>query len=167
MFGIIRIEFGYHFAIVLIISNWLSCPWVSLSHPEVPARFQSRSRLHFKMTLGALGAPFGKPVWSLWPPQGPKNRKKRRTRGCLFASSISNRVFFTFQVPWTPKNKDSVWDGYTKPHFRPRPKKTRFYTDFVIVLRTIWTMLETFGSPLGLKGTRFSFFSASIFLSVF
>ena len=34
--------------------------------------------------------------------------KKRRIARCLFAGSIFHRIFFTFRVPWIPKNNDSV-----------------------------------------------------------
>ena len=133
-----------------------------------------RKREETNSIFNRFGVPSGDPRGALWgtfsvlvaTPRA-QEPKKRRIARCLFAGSIFDRIFFTFRVPWIPKNKDSVLEGYTKPHFRPKPKKTRFYTDFVIVLRTIWTMLGTFGSPLGLESACFSFFAASIFLSFF
>ena len=111
-----------------------------------------------------FGVPSGYPRGALWgtfsvlvaTPRA-QEPKKRRIARCLFAGSIFDRIFFTFRVPWIPKNSDSVCERYTKPHFRPRPKKNTIFTDFVIVLQTICTMLETFGSPLGLEGACFSF----------
>ena len=138
-------------------------PWWPLGHPGVPRRFRSRFWLHFGVPLGALGAPFGEPFRSLWPPWGPKKRKKRRFGGCLFAGPIFDPIFFTFRVPWTPKTTNSVWERYTKPHFRPRPKKPRFRTYFGVVLRTIldhvaslWVIFAARG-PLFCESFRIDF----------
>ena len=140
-FRAISASFWSHFGVILV-SFWR--PWVSMGDPEVPRRFQHRFCLHFGVPLGPLGAPFGVTFRSLWPPWGPKNRKKRRTGERLFTDPISARIFFTFWVPGTPKNKDSVWEGCTKPHFRPRTKKTMFQSDFGVVLGTIW---DNFADP--------------------
>ena len=73
-----------------------------------------------------------------------------------------------FQVPWIPKNKDSVRDGYTKPHFRPKPRKTRFYTDFVIVLQTIWHHVTgPLAHPWGSRAPVFRFFPHRFSISFF
>ena len=104
----------------------LGCHWATL-------RSQHGSRVDPGSILRWLWKPLGHPSGSLCGPFGrpkdPRTEKKRRTRGCLFTSSIFWEVFFTFQVPWTPKNKNSVWERYAKPHFRPRPEKTRFWND--------------------------------------
>ena len=145
----------------------LGCHWATQGPQDAPRRFQNRFCLHFGVPLGPLGAPFGVTFRSLWPPWRPKNRKKRRTEGCLFAGSIFDRIFSTFWVPGTPKNKDSVWEGYTKPHFRPRPKKTKFRSDFGMVLETIW---DNFADPWATFAPQdrcfFRFFFQSIFLSI-
>ena len=126
----IFVQFRCHFGIILA-SFWchfgaLGCHWATQGPQDAPRRFQNRFCLHFGVPLGPLGAPVGVTFRYLWPSRGPENRKKRRTEGCLFAGSIFDRIFFTFWVPGTRKNKDSVWEGYTKPHFRPRPKKRSF-----------------------------------------
>ena len=117
------------------------------------------------MFFNRFGVPSGDPRGALWGTFSvlvatPKAQepKKRRIARCLFAGSIFDRIFFTFRVPWIPKNKDSVWEWYTKPHFRPKPKKTRFQTDFVIVLRTIWDDVGDLWLTFGARGRLFFVF---------
>ena len=162
-FGVILASFWCHFGAI-------GCHWASEGPQDAPRRFQNPFCLHFGVPLGPLGAPFGVTFRSLWPPWRPKNRKKRRTEGCLFAGSIFDRIFSTFWVPGTPKNKDSVWERYTKPHFRPRPKKTMFRSDFGMVLGTIW---DHFADPWATFAPQdrlfFPFFPidfSSVFLSI-
>ena len=152
-------QFRCHFGVILA-SFWchfgaLGCHWATQGPQDAPRRFQNRFCLHFGVPLGPLGAPFGVTFRSLWPSRGPKNRKKRRTEGCLFAGSIFDRIFSTFWVPGTPKNKDSVWEWYTKPHFRPRPKKTRFRTDLGMVLGNIWYHVGSLWVTFGARGHLF------------
>ena len=80
--------------------------------------------------------------------------------GLDFSSDLDgfSSIFFTFRVSWIPKNHDSVWEWYTKPHFKQKPKKTRFHTDFVIVLRTIWDDVGDLWLTFGARGRMFFVF---------
>jgi hypothetical protein len=54
------------------------CHFDALSDPDVSRGFRIPFFIVFGSLWGALGPPFGEPFRFLWPPRGPKNRKKRR-----------------------------------------------------------------------------------------
>ena len=109
--------------------------------------------------FGSFGGPFGVP-WGtlrgafaifLSAPGHQEPQKKRHIRECLFAGPILHQIFLTFYVTWILKSNDSVWEGCSKPHFRPRSKKTRFWSSFGNHLGPCW-------GPLGPKVFIFSYF---------
>ena len=74
-----------------------------------------RKRDEKKSIFNRFGVPSGDPRDALWGTFSvlvatlrAQEPKKRRIARCLFAGSIFDRIFFTFWVPWIPKNKDSV-----------------------------------------------------------
>ena len=117
--------------------------------------------------LGTLGAPFGEPFRSLWPPRGPKNQKNDALQGVCSRARFFIGFSLLFGCLGSLKTRIPCWRGIQN-HIFDRDRKKH---DFIPILSSFYgpfgTMLGTFGSPLGLEGACFSFFSASIFLSVF
>ena len=132
-----------HFTVILVPWGALGDPWGALGDRAVLRSLQNRFFTRLGSLFETLGASFGKPFQSLWPPGGPRNRRKRRIGECLVANPIFHGICFSFQVPWIPKSKHSVWERSSKPHFRPRQQKHDFeiiwdwfLTNFLVISRT-------------------------------
>ena len=133
-------------------------PGTHFSSTAEKGRKQTRFLTVLGSLLETLGAPFGEPFRSLWPPRRPKNRKNDALQGVCsrvrfligFSSFFGCLGSLKTTIPCKRGTQNHIFDRSRKKH------------DFILILLSFYgpfgTMLGTFGSPLELEGACFFVF---------
>ena len=117
--------------------------------------------------LGTLGAPFGEPFRSLWPPRGPKNRKNDALQGVCsrarfligFSSLFGCLGSLKTKIPCGRGTQNHIFDRHRKKHdFK------QILSSFSDHLRPCWAPLAHLWGPRALV---FCFFPHRFFYQFF